>query len=336
VASSPTIRNCIFLANKAGLYGAGICNEYGSSPAIDQCTFKNNSCSPTGTGARGGAVANRFGSNPVISDCTFTGNAAGESGGAIVNSDDSRPQIIRCVFQNNTAGLQGGAVANLGHSLSVLSQCTFSGNSAQSSGGALYCSAGTETHLEHGLFNTNTAERLGGAIANDGATVTVTNCTLASNKAAWYCGGLWNGAGSVASVENSILWGNADSFSPQQIEKAQIVWDSANLTISYSCVQGASAVLSGVGNIGSDPLFADSQNADYHLMSLAGRWDATRKLWVTDSVTSPCIDAGDPACPLGDEPLSTPLDPTNAWSINRRIDMGFYGGTPEASMAPRN
>ena len=57
---------------------------------------------------------------------------------------------------------------------------------------------------------------------------------------------------------------------------------------------------------------------------------------MTDAVTSPCIDAGNPDRPLGDEPLSTPLDPTNVWSINRRIDMGVYGGTPEASMAPLN
>jgi predicted outer membrane repeat protein len=332
-ASSPTIRNCIFLTNKVASYGAGICNEYGSSPAISHCTFKNNSASAAGT--RGGAVANRFGSDPVISDCTFIGNTAGESGGAITNTDDSRPQIIRCVFQGNTANSQGGAIASLSRSAPTLSQCIFSANSSQSSGGAIYCEAGTNTHLDHCLFSANTAW-LGGAIANDGAAVTLTNCTLGSNKSWWSCGGLWNGAGSMARVEDCILWGNTDSNSPQQIDRAQVVRDNVDLIVDYSCVQGTLSGLPGVGNIASDPLFGDPNNGDYHLMSGAGRWNANQKLWVIDTVTSPCIDAGDPSLPLGDEPLSTPLDPTNTWSINRRIDMGVYGGTSEASMALRN
>jgi hypothetical protein len=52
-------------------------------------------------------------------------------------------------------------------------------------------------------------------------------------------------------------------------------------------------------------------------------------------VTSPCIDAGDPASELFDEPLTSPNDSTGA-VINQRIDMGGYGGTAEASLAPPN
>jgi len=40
-----------------------------------------------------------------------------------------------------------------------------------------------------------------------------------------------------------------------------------------------------------------------------------------DDVTSPCIDAGDPNSPVGDEP-----EPNGG-----RINMGAYGGTEEAS-----
>jgi len=46
---------------------------------------------------------------------------------------------------------------------------------------------------------------------------------------------------------------------------------------------------------------------------------------VVDDVTSLCIDAGNPAIPLGDEPTS----PDNV-----RINMGAYGGTAEASKTP--
>ena len=47
-----------------------------------------------------------------------------------------------------------------------------------------------------------------------------------------------------------------------------------------------------------------------------GGWD-----WVQDEVTSPCIDAGDPASPVSEEPLPN----------GGRINMGVYGGTAEAS-----
>jgi len=45
---------------------------------------------------------------------------------------------------------------------------------------------------------------------------------------------------------------------------------------------------------------------------------------VIDDVTSPCLDAGDPNNPIGDEPFP------NGWIIN----MGAYGGTAEASLSP--
>jgi hypothetical protein len=81
----------------------------------------------------------------------------------------------------------------------------------------------------------------------------------------------------------------------------------------------------GVGNIAGNPLFVDPINGDYHLKSAAGRWDAGAGVWVKDAVTSPCIDAGDPA----DTGWMNEL-----WPNGRRIDIGAYGGTAEASMSP--
>lgn len=56
--------------------------------------------------------------------------------------------------------------------------------------------------------------------------------------------------------------------------------------------------------------------------------------WTWDTVTSPCIDAGSPGALLGDEPLTLEVDPLNRWGENVRVNMGVYGGTAEASMAP--
>jgi hypothetical protein len=62
---------------------------------------------------------------------------------------------------------------------------------------------------------------------------------------------------------------------------------------------------------------------DYHLMSEAGRWDLATGTWVQDSVTSPCIDAGDPNSPVEQESLPN----------GGRINMGAYGGTGQASLS---
>lgn len=95
----------------------------------------------------------------------------------------------------------------------------------------------------------------------------------------------------------------------------QIESDSA--TVTYSDVQG---VWQGTGNIDTDPLFVEVGfwdpngtpedinddfwvQGDYHLQSQAGRWDPNSLSWVQDAVTSPCIDAGYPNSPVGNEPM---------------------------------
>jgi len=77
----------------------------------------------------------------------------------------------------------------------------------------------------------------------------------------------------------------------------------------------------GTGNIDADPCFADSGNGDYHLKSQAARWDPNTETWLTDTVTSPCIDTGDMAHPIGFEPFP------NGGIVN----MGAFGATPHAS-----
>ena len=72
---------------------------------------------------------------------------------------------------------------------------------------------------------------------------------------------------------------------------------------------------------------------DYHLQSEGLRWDSRTNSWVCDAATSPCIDAGDPASPLLDEPVKIE-QPGGQEYVNVRIDVGAYGGTAEASLAP--
>ena len=65
-------------------------------------------------------------------------------------------------------------------------------------------------------------------------------------------------------------------------------------------------------------------HGDYHLKSQAGRWDPEARQWVADSVTSPCIDEGDPGSNWSAE----------LWPHGLRINLGAYGGTPAASWSP--
>jgi hypothetical protein len=83
----------------------------------------------------------------------------------------------------------------------------------------------------------------------------------------------------------------------------------------------------GPGNISAAPCLAHlgrwQEPGDYHLKSQAGRWDPTSLRWVRDDVTSRCIDAGDANAGWTSE----------LWPAGRRINLGAYGGTPEASMS---
>jgi PKD repeat protein len=71
---------------------------------------------------------------------------------------------------------------------------------------------------------------------------------------------------------SNIAWSNGPSFQPFDLT-------ASNLQVSY-CDVNTPQVYQGVGNINTDPVFADPPLRDYNIM-----------------YNSPCIDAGDPALP---------------------------------------
>ncbi len=77
------------------------------------------------------------------------------------------------------------------------------------------------------------------------------------------------------------------------------------------------------GNIDADPQYANAGSGDYHLKSGAGRWNPASQSWVQDDVNSPCIDTGN----------SNSDWTAELWPHGKRINMGAYGGTAEASMS---
>jgi len=173
----------------------------------------------------------------------------------------------------------------------------------------------------------------GGGVKNSESIPTLINCTLHGNSAEMG-GGIWNGWGGSAELAGSILWGNSDSSGMAESAQINDARGSRISVTNYCCIQGWNGTLGGIGNIGADPLFVDAEAGDYHLKSAGWRWDIDSGRWHYDEITSPCIDAGNPGWPLGDELLNTPDGPSNSWATNLRINMGCYGGTAEASIPP--
>ena len=163
----------------------------------------------------------------------------------------------------------------------------------------------------------------------------IKNCTIANNFSEAGIGVEFEHSGSVT-IEDCIIYGNAAD---------QVLTQGATVNIRYSAIQDGRAGIRtwndddvnwGPGNIIADPCFVRAGywefgdnsryfEGDYHLKSQAGRWDAGSSIWLYDNVTSRCIDAGNPGSTTGDE-LWNPR--------NKRINMGAYGGAPEASRTP--
>ncbi|MFH1719365.1 MAG: GLUG motif-containing protein, partial [Planctomycetota bacterium] len=212
--------------------------------------------------------------------------------GAGMYNVSGSPSLTNCIFKGNSANARGGGMYNY-NSSPILTNCTFSDNTASDFAGGMYISS----------YDYVSSPKL-------------SNCTFVGNSAdygnALACDSYDEEHPSSLELSNSILWDNGNE-----------IWngDNSEIVVAYSDVQGG---WPGEGNIDADPLFADTDNGDYHLKSQAGRWDPVSEDWVIDDVTSPCIDAGDPGSPVGAEPFPNGLI----------IDMGAYGGTVEASKSP--
>ncbi len=129
----------------------------------------------------------------------------------------------------------------------------------------------------------------------------IRNLTIVDNQ---YDIGLYNLA--APDISNCILWRNTHN-------------NLFQINTRYCCIEEAGT---GEGNINLDPLLADPNHGDYHLLSEYGRYSPQHDAWVFDEITSPCISAGDPSTGPLDEPIPN----------SGRINMGAYGGTSYASM----
>lgn len=277
-----TIARCAVRDNRAIGGGAGMSFNHGQV-AVTACEIMYNDC----TGGGGGVQA--YDATVILQGCRLAENRSLAGGAVYVMSVDL--VSVGCLFDGNMADGHGGAISARYIGLMTLENCTLTGNRA-----------------EHGsCLSTNH------------------NVNFEVPKDAY----------SPVSISNCIIRNGGQEFYNSQ----------ANVTVEYSAVADDSSsvhepnnMVWGEGNIDADPCFADPGywdpngtpddendnfwvDGDYHVKSQGGRWSRAIGAWVRDSVTSPCIDAGDPVMPIGPEPFP------NGGIVN----MGAYGGTAEAS-----
>ncbi|MEZ5336262.1 MAG: right-handed parallel beta-helix repeat-containing protein [Methanolobus sp.] len=120
---------------------------------------------------------------------------------------------------------------------------------------------------------------------------------------------------------NIIMAGTSNGYAVRNYEGS-----THDVTVEYNNIYENSGTYTGSGityrnNIAVDPLFYSEGSKDFHLKSSYGRW--TGSSWTTDSVTSPCIDAGHPDSDYDYERENN----------GDQINIGAYGNTNEASLS---
>ncbi|MHC4526655.1 MAG: GLUG motif-containing protein, partial [Planctomycetota bacterium] len=262
--------------------------------------------------------------DPSISNCIIAENA-----GVGIHCVDSDPAVTDCLVFNN--GADGIILSSSRfNNRAIIKNCRIVGNVGKG-----ICSNKSLDWIGNCVIAGNRAE---GIWSYRSRLLTIRNCTIVANAQA----GIYSDY-ATTNILNSIIWDNA----------SQVYSLAGNVTGTYNNVEGG---FGGLGNIEADPCFAEpghwghiqdpnihvepnDPNAvwldgDYHLKTWAWRWDPAIDDWNWDEVTSRCIDAGNPGSVPGEEPLWVPVDPDNVWGHNLRVNMGAYGGTAEASMAP--
>jgi len=259
--------------------------------------------------------------------------ARGAADGAGLRSDDALPTLVDCVFRNNV-GDDGGAIYCQGSLWAI--RCVFENNAADRGG---VCRAGRSVYVNC-VFNGNEAETFGG-VAYGGSPEFI-NCKFVGNRArfgaACYvvqratligCAVVANATSSAGGsavqgdetnridVDNCIVWSNSAAG---VISERTQVWTllPISVDINYSCIQGWSGVLGGLGNIGADPLFVDPLGPD----GIPGTLDDDLRL----GASSPCIDAANNAALPndvfdldGDGDTGEPI-PLDLAGLPRRVD----------------
>jgi len=267
-------------------------------------------------------------------------------GGTILNRGDQSPETscIKvadgwfCRFENLTltGAYDGFQIYSYKESIvpsdihEVISHCVIRGNSRY----GIYLPDGADVFaghfisVDHSLIVNN--GQGGICVPNDFMgypNLWLDNCTIsAGNHTAIQADGVRvnNSIFAVEGVNGRCLRGSDyhGNYNDFFTSGSAIIFESVNTLAAWQARTGQDQ-----NSITVNPLFAKG-SADFHLQSTGGRWNSLANGgtgdWEMDAQSSLCIDAGDPAAPLGAEPEEN----------GDRVNIGAYGGTAEASKSP--
>ncbi len=269
-----TIEDCDITGNIGGLLGGGVLVDHGNAVITD-----SRICGNMSTQSGGGVYINV--GSVIVRGSVISDNYSGEKGGGIAWHYDTLVQLVDCTIANNTAEHSGGGISGHSHTSTVLiDRCTIASNLCRRWWGGGIHQGGTELTLTNSVIARNTAGRRGAGLYLYEGTAVIANCVITDNTSGSAGGGATMEGLSESSLVNSIIWANSAPYS------ANLYVGSCpeGVTVAFSDCEGGEDAVGGQhegvlhwgpGNIDADPLFVDSDNADYRLRP-----------------GSPCIDAG--------------------------------------------
>jgi len=344
VQSDIQILNSLIKANIATDGGGGIYlsdyNETDSSMLVSNCTIRaNQKCSGAGI------FASR--ASPVIMDCIVENNetdavSGSWAGGGLAFQEVIGGLVEGCEIKNNSAQYGGGMNLYSCSSTSIkscrvldnwfvdydLPDRSTEGINVESSTNVVVKSCEIDDKVFYwqssGEIRNNLLFYMG---------MTDSSPLIANNRFSYISNGfsLYFWGNSDPLVENNIFSEGAfmdilevDSnpqvrynvFTPP-LNTNGVYWYEYN--DAWLDMGGMNDLAECSENFSADPLFA--AETDFHLKSHGGRWDAAQNKWVFDTVTSPCLDAGNPSSVYTNE----------VYPNGGRINIGPYGNTTEAS-----
>lgn len=248
--------------------GGGIAS-YSSAPIVNDFVIQNNQ----GSGVS--LYGNSLGTIPTFMNGKIIQNNSTYTGGGIsINDAGIDAENIEIVSNAATNG--GGIFCSMASG--EFRNIIVSDNEAEN-GAGVQCEFYCYITFDHILLADNHANSIGGGAYINESNVDFINATVTNNSAS-QGGGLFFYLFSFYEnqITNSIIWNNEPDGINSSYESPMI---------NYSNI---SDVITGIGNIESDPMFVDPDNKDYSLQWSNFPSDNNEK--------SPCIDAGDPGATL--------------------------------------